>query len=199
MNSADIAIIGGGIAGLSAAIYTAEAGFSTVVFDQNKSQLRPIEHVQNYPGFPEAITGDELLSRMRKQAESFGAELKKEKVAAVKAGETNGSRFLLTVADAEGNERSFSANYVIAASNINKKPLEDLGIETEVSPAVPSGKISRIKGGSWSGETNVPGFYVAGLLSGVPTQSIIAAGQGTQTAMEIISKEKGKAHVWHDS
>lgn len=91
-----------------------------------------------------------------------------------------------------------TTTYLVIASNVNLQPLKDLGLETEVSPAVPSGKISRVAGGAWNGETGEENLYVAGLLSGIPTQSIIAAGQGTQVAMEIITKEKGKAHVWHD-
>ncbi|AOM83947.1 NAD(P)/FAD-dependent oxidoreductase [Salisediminibacterium beveridgei] len=192
MNDQDVIIIGGGIAGLSAAIYTAQAGLPTIVFDSGKSQIKPISKVYNYPGFPEGIEGETLVAKMREQAVKFGAVLSDY---AVTATEQVDGKFRVV----SGNGEKLTSTYLVVASNVNLQPLEDLGIETEVSPAVPSGKISRVTGGSWNGETGVDNLYVAGLLSGVPTQSIIAAGQGTQVAMEIITKEKGKAHVWHDS
>lgn len=192
MQEVDVLIIGGGIAGLSAAVYTGQAGLTTAVCDQGKSQLKPISKVYNYPGFPEGIEGETLIENIRKQAAGFGARVENLEVTAVAQTEEG-----FTAETGDGEE--WYARYLIIASNLNLQPLKDLGIETEVSPAVPSGKISRVKGGSWNGETSVEGAYVAGLLSGVPTQSIIAAGQGTQVAMEIISKEKGKAHVWHDN
>ncbi|SES01463.1 NAD(P)/FAD-dependent oxidoreductase [Salipaludibacillus aurantiacus] len=196
----DTAIIGGGISGLSAAIYTSQAGLTTTVFDTGKSQLKPISKVYNYPGFPEGISGKELISKMTDQSKQFGTEIVAHQVEKLErlTHSSEGSRFKLTFSSEEGGQQTLSAKYVIVASNIHLQPLKDLGIETEVSPAVPSGKISRVRGGSWNGETHIPGLYVAGLLSGIPTQSIIAAGQGTQAAMEIISAEKGKAHVWHD-
>ncbi|WP_280770446.1 NAD(P)/FAD-dependent oxidoreductase [Salipaludibacillus daqingensis] len=197
----DVAIIGGGISGLSAAVYTAEAGLKTMVFDTGKSQIKPISTVWNFPGIPEGISGQDLLAKMKEQMLSMGAEYIEASVRELKQKEEAESRFLLEVSskDKEVDEvEEISAKYVIVASNVHLKPLQDMGVETEVSPAVPSGKISRVVGGSWNGETKIPGLYVAGLLSGISTQSIIAAGQGTQVAMDIISLEKGKAHVWHD-
>lgn len=192
MREVDVLIIGGGIAGLSAAVYTGQAGLNTAVFDQGKSQLKPISKVYNYPGFPEGIEGKVLIGKIRQQAAEFGASVEDLEVTGIR--QADGGFRAVT-----GDGEEWQARYLIVASNLNLQPLNDLGIDTEVSPAVPSGKISRVKGGSWNGETSVEGAYVAGLLSGVPTQSIIAAGQGTQVAMEIISKEKGKAHVWHDN
>jgi len=71
----DIAIIGGGPAGLTAALYTSRARASTVVFDSGMTggQIVTTEHVENYPGFPEGIAGPELGRLMLEQAQRFGA------------------------------------------------------------------------------------------------------------------------------
>lgn len=89
MSKQDVIIVGGGIAGLSAAIYTAQAGLPTVVFDSGKSQLKPISKVYNYPGFPEGIEGETLVAKMREQAVKFGAVLTDEEVKGIERQEGN--------------------------------------------------------------------------------------------------------------
>ena len=76
----DVAVVGAGPAGLTCAIYTTRYGLKTIVFDDptNPSQLALAPHIENYPGFEG--TGFELLSKMKEQAEKFGAEIRVEKV-----------------------------------------------------------------------------------------------------------------------
>jgi thioredoxin reductase (NADPH) len=73
----EVLILGGGPAGLSAAIYAARAKRQTVVIDISVSggQAASTNHIENYPGTSGVIRGSELTGNMRKQAESFGAKI----------------------------------------------------------------------------------------------------------------------------
>jgi thioredoxin reductase (NADPH) len=78
----DIIIIGGGPAGLAAAVYTCRALLKTVIFEKRYlgGQLIGTELIENYPGFPEVITGVDLTQRMETQAKQFGADIRYEDV-----------------------------------------------------------------------------------------------------------------------
>lgn len=73
----DVIIIGGGPGGLSAAIYVARANLKTIVLDKGPtaSALGMTRKMENYPGIPHVITGEELLGIFRQQAEHFGAKI----------------------------------------------------------------------------------------------------------------------------
>jgi len=74
----DIAIIGAGPAGLTAAIYTARARINGILIEKKNmsgGQVLTTEKVENYPGFDEPIGGFELMKKFREQAENFGAKI----------------------------------------------------------------------------------------------------------------------------
>jgi thioredoxin reductase (NADPH) len=72
----DVAIIGGGPAGLTAAIYTSRDKLETLIIDKGiiGGNINNAETIENYPGFPEGISGTELAQAMYKQAEKYGLE-----------------------------------------------------------------------------------------------------------------------------
>jgi pyruvate/2-oxoglutarate dehydrogenase complex dihydrolipoamide dehydrogenase (E3) component len=71
----DCLIIGGGPAGLTAAVYLARFRRKVVVIDRGESRARLIPRTHNYPGFPDGITGEQLLERLREQAGKYGVTL----------------------------------------------------------------------------------------------------------------------------
>lgn len=81
----DVIIIGGGPAGLSAAIYSARGGLKTAVFERAfiGGQITVTDEVENYPGFEEALSGFDLTEKMRAQAARFGAEFFDEEITAI--------------------------------------------------------------------------------------------------------------------
>ncbi|MDO4684961.1 MAG: thioredoxin-disulfide reductase [Corynebacterium sp.] len=101
----DVAIIGSGPAGYTAAIYAARAELKPIVFEgiEYGGSLMTTTDVENYPGFPEGIMGPELMENMRTQAERFGADLQMELVERV---DLSGDVKKLWVGDQEFQARS---------------------------------------------------------------------------------------------
>jgi thioredoxin reductase (NADPH) len=77
-NSYEAVIIGGGPAGLTAGIYLMRAGIETVLFEKQLvgGAALNTEHIDNYPGFPDGISGSELTGRMAEQARKLGLVIK---------------------------------------------------------------------------------------------------------------------------
>ena len=105
MTTRDVAIIGSGPAGLTAAVYTARANLHPLVIEglQAGGQLMLTTDVENYPGFPDGILGPDLMAKFREQAERFGAEFVTADVDAVDLSQ---SPFRITVGATEYLARS---------------------------------------------------------------------------------------------
>lgn len=103
-----ILIIGGGPAGLSAAIYAARAGIQTIVAYKDGGALEKTDKIENYFGFVDVVSGPELLARGRAQAERLGAQLIQTEVTGVEYAEKG-----FTVKTTQG---AFPADAVILAT-----------------------------------------------------------------------------------
>ncbi len=118
METFDIAIIGGGGAGLTAAVYAARARRSTIVFEGNVTggQIATTGAVENFPGFPDGINGFELAQNILAQAERFGARVEYLRVQKLERA-ADGSFILST------NSSRFGARSVIAAAGADYNKL----------------------------------------------------------------------------
>jgi len=107
----DIAIIGGGPGGLAAGLYAARGRAKTVVFERGLpgGQIVTTDWVENYPGFPQGISGMELGDLMTKQAEEHGAIIRT--FSPVSRLEADGAGFVI-----ESEDETFSAKCVILAT-----------------------------------------------------------------------------------
>ncbi len=92
----DIAIIGGGPAGVTAGIYAARAGLRAVVFERASvgGQIISTHLMENYPAFPEGISGVDFAENLKKQADRFGVEFRSENIKGIR--QENGYRVLIT-------------------------------------------------------------------------------------------------------
>lgn len=111
-------VVGSGIAGLTAAIYAARANNDPLVLEGTEpgGQLTLTTEVDNYPGFPEGISGPELIERMKRQAERFGAEIRH---GVVETLDDSTRPFRLTLKSGD----VLSADAVIAASGASARTL----------------------------------------------------------------------------
>jgi len=85
-NFYDVVIIGGGPAGLTAYLYAKRALLNTLLIEKNLlgGQVLLTDLIENYPGFPEGISGFELIQRMQAQVEKYGLELLSQQAKAIK-------------------------------------------------------------------------------------------------------------------
>ncbi|WP_242695455.1 glutaredoxin 3 [Halomontanus rarus] len=113
-----LVIAGTGIAGLTAAIYAGRSNNAPLVIegDEPGGQLTLTTDVANYPGFPEGISGPELVNNMKEQARQFGAELKNGIIESVDA---SSRPFRIEMSDGD----VYTADAVIAASGASARTL----------------------------------------------------------------------------
>ena len=81
----EVIIIGGGPAGLTAGLYTSRAGLKSLLLEKGVfgGQITNAEHVENFPGFPQGISGIELGDRMREQAEKYNLKIESDEATGI--------------------------------------------------------------------------------------------------------------------
>jgi thioredoxin reductase (NADPH) len=136
----DLVVIGGGPAGLAAAVYGASEGLRTVLIERTATggQAGQSSRIENYLGFPDGVSGSQLAQRARQQAEKFGAELITARTAT--ALEINGCA--RTVRFADGG--SIDAHAVIVATGVAYRQLSATGCDELVGRGVYYGAATSI-------------------------------------------------------
>lgn len=121
MENYDVIIIGGGPAGLTAAIYASRARLSTLIIEKESfgGQIVSTDGIENYPGIVEGDTGTTLVERMRKQAETFGTKFLRYEVI-----DFDFSQKIKTV---KTKDKTFSAKGVILSVGASHRKLEVKG------------------------------------------------------------------------
>ncbi|KZN23992.1 thioredoxin reductase [Haladaptatus sp. R4] len=175
----DVAVIGGGPAGLSAALFTAKNGLDTVVFDTDGTAMHAA-HLFNYLGI-KSIGGDEFLGIAREQVDEQGAERKQgEEVTNV---EESDDGFTVTTENGE-----YDATYVVFTTGQSRDMAEALGCELNDNGTVKTDSDSA---------TTVENAYAAGWTArSDKIQAAISVGGGAAAGLDILSTEKGRA--FHD-
>ncbi|HKH10470.1 MAG TPA: thioredoxin-disulfide reductase [Rubrobacter sp.] len=155
----DVAIIGSGPAGYTAALYAARANLRTVVFQgfESGGQLMLTSDVENYPGYKDGVQGPEMMDEFEEQAARFGAEMRPDNVEKV---DFSGRPFRLW---AEGEDEPELAKTVVIATGAQAKWL---GLESE----------ERLFGKGVSGCATCDAFFFRGKK--------VAVVGGGDTAME---------------
>ena len=113
----DCLIVGGGPAGLTAAIYLARFHLDILVVDGGKSRAAWIPFTRNHAGYPDGIEGKELLSRMRDQACKYGAKIETEYVTKLERDEKTG---LFTAT--WGSGKAIARTVLLATGLANRRP-----------------------------------------------------------------------------
>src|SRR5437899_6559032 len=123
-NFYDLAIVGGGPAGLAAAVYGASEGLHTVIVEREApgGQAGMSSRIENYLGFPSGLSGGDLARRAVVQAQRFGVEILSQEAVGVR---TEGSYRIVKLAD--GNE--ISCHALMIATGVQWRRLETPGID----------------------------------------------------------------------
>ncbi|MBN6185373.1 FAD-dependent oxidoreductase [Aneurinibacillus sp. BA2021] len=181
----DIAIVGAGPAGASAALFAAKAGKKTLVLDSDKSMTKRA-WIENHYGVLE-ISGPDMVDIGKKQASKFGAEIVEDKVTNIV---TTDAGFQI-----EAEQGTFEAQHIILATGALVDLAEAVGLKTKPGTEP---RIKTVFDVDAAGKTNIAGIWAAGTAAGVSVHSIITAGDGAKVAINVISEMNGERYVDHD-
>jgi len=167
----DVIVVGGGPAGLTAVLYTARHDLDTLVLEGRKIGGKALEAhwVDNYPGFPEGISGEDLMENMIQQVERFGTEIRNETV--VGLSDFDDLKMVTT------RRGFYQAKSVVVATGVSRKTL-----------SVPGENEFKGRGVSYCGVCDGPFFRDK-------TVAVVGGGHEAVHDREMLAETAGKVYA----
>ncbi|GAA0201216.1 FAD-dependent oxidoreductase [Haladaptatus pallidirubidus] len=174
MTRYDVVIVGGGVAGLSAAIFTARADLDTLVVNDGVPILYRNAILENFPGFPVGIDSRLFSLMLEEQAERAGCARLDATVSDVRRADESDGFSVVT------DEETIDAERVVAASWSDSDYLDGFSLDFEQSGS------KRFVSVDDAGRTGVDGLYAAGRLAEQYHQAIVSAGDGSKVGITVV-------------
>jgi thioredoxin reductase (NADPH) len=188
----DALVIGGGVAGLQAAVFTAKAGLDTLVLSGGEPLVCSTDKIQNLVTH-ERLAGEDLVETGRERVRAFDGEIRQETVTSLTREDSPGP---LTATTESDTAHTGEAVVVATASGLDfLDPLEE---ELEFTDG---------RKGQFTMERHVEtdeanrateNLYVAGLANTWEYQTAVAIGDGAKAGVNLVSDRRDEAHVDHD-
>ncbi|MFP9193758.1 FAD-dependent oxidoreductase [Natrialbaceae archaeon A-CW1-1] len=170
----DVLIVGGGPAGLSAALFSGKNGLETTVYDTDGTWMHKA-HLFNYPGV-QSMDGSRYLETLREQVDDFGVDRQQ----GVEVTEVEATDDGYRVTTEEGEK---TGTYLVLATGTNRDLAEQLGCDFTDQGVVDI---------DITMETSLENAYATGAMGRTEEwQAVISAGDGAAAALNILSREKG--------
>lgn len=188
----DVLVIGGGVAGLQAAIFTAKAGLDTLVLSGGEPLVCQTDKIQNLVT-EEMIAGDEIIQTGRDRVQAFGGDIEEATVRTLTRKDTPGP----FNATAESNDTHTGEAVIVATAN-EFDFLDPLDDEIEFTSG---------RDGEFTMERHIEtdhtnraaeNIYAAGLANTWEYQTSVAIGDGAKAAVNLISDRRDEAYIDHD-
>ncbi|MFB6206143.1 MAG: FAD-dependent oxidoreductase [Haloglomus sp.] len=187
VTNTDVLVVGGGVAGLTTALFTARAGLETLVVDDGESILRRNAHLENVPGFPAGVNARLFLDLLAEQAGANGATFLEGRVTDLDPDETAHAARVERADD----ETVCTAPAVVAASWSDADYLEETG-----AALLERGSKTFVDTDD-CGRTAVDGLYAAGRLAAKAHQTVVCAGHGAEVGLAVVEdSERAYYHDW---
>jgi thioredoxin reductase len=185
-----VIVIGGGVAGIQAGVFTAKAGEETLVLDTDESLVFNTSNIQNMIGH-DSIGGHELINQGKEKLDTFGGELKEEEVKTVEKTEEG---FKVVT-----EENDYESEYVILASAGNHEPFETLDLEFEDGVEGPYMMDKHVKTDGHNKAKGTEKVFVAGLTNTWEYQTSVALGEGAKAAVNLLTDKYEEPYEDHDT